>query len=123
MDNNNKQSIINESKDNKRKNGFSTASFVLAVAPIAILLIVLGAYRIIDKIGLDDPKLTVAGWLIFLLVWTLPVAAIISGILSVIFGVVGLKKKKTVFAWAGIIIVSLEALYVLWIGILQVLNI
>ena len=117
------QVISNGTKDKNRKSGFSTASLLLSVTPIAFLLIVLGGFRIVDEVGLNDNKLTASGWLIFLLIWVLPVVAIISGILSVIFGVVGLKKKKTMFAWVGIIIVSLEVLYVLWIGVLKVLNI
>jgi hypothetical protein len=42
--------------------------------------------------------------------------AIITNILSVILGIIGLRGQKTVFAWAGIIIVSLEVLaaFLIW---------
>ena len=97
---------------NKRSR-FSIASFVLAAAPIAVLLLVFIICLIISGGGSSDTDRGAIWWLFIASIWIVGMAAIITNILSVIFGIVGLIKKKTVFAWVGIIIVSFEVVAVI----------
>ena len=103
--------IDNEIKNSKRKSGYSIASFVLSAAPLAILLMVF-VFCLIVSVVIPDAG-SVIWWL---LIGAIPIfipVAIITNTLSIIFGVKGLKGKKTGFAWAGIMIVPLEVLAVL----------
>ena len=99
--------------DTNKKNKFSIASFVLAAAPIAVLLLTFIVCFIFSGGGFSDNDMGAIWWLFIAMIWIVGMAAIITNILSVIFGILGLIKKKTVFAWVGIIIVSLEVLAVL----------
>ena len=114
MDNN--LSTVNVIEDKNKKRGYSKASFILSVAPIAFLLIVFIICFIISGGGASEDTGAIWWLLIAAIMISLPVAAV-TNILSVVFGIKGLKNKKTVFAWAGIAIVSLEvlALFVLWV--------
>jgi len=115
MDNN--LTTVNMVENKNKKSGYSKASFILSVAPIAFLLLVFFICFIISGGGASDNDRGAIWWLLIAAIMiSLPVAAV-TNILSVVFGIKGLKNKKTVFAWAGIAIVSLEvlALFVLWV--------
>ena len=109
----NNLSIGNVPIDNNKQNRFAIASFVLAAAPIAVLLLVFIVCLIISGGSSSDNDRGAIWWLFIASIWIVGSAAIITNILSVIFGIVGLIKKKTVFAWVGIIIVSFEVVAVL----------
>ena len=98
---------------NNKKLFFSIASFVLAAAPIAILLAVF-LFCFIASAADPSGNIGSAVWWLFIaaVIIFVPVAAI-AGILSVIFGILALRGKKTVLAWAGIGIVFFELLAVL----------
>ena len=113
MDDDNKLSIDNVFEGNNRKSVYSKVSFVLSAAPIAILLIGFIFCLVVSGGRVSDNDRGAVWWLFIAMIWMLVPVAIITNILSVIFGVIGLKGKKTVFAWGGIIIVSLEVLVVL----------
>jgi len=115
MDNN--LSTVYVVEDKNKKSGFSKASFILSVAPIAFLLIVFIISFIISGGGASDNDRGAIWWLFIAAIFIFIPVAGVANILSVIFGIKGLRNKKTVFAWAGIAIVSLEvlALFVLWV--------
>ena len=106
-------SIGNVPIDNSKRSKFSIASFVLAAAPIAVLLLVFIICLIISGGSSSDNDRGAIWWLFIASIWIVGMAAIITNILSVIFGIVGLIKKKAMFAWFGIIIVSIEVMAVL----------
>jgi len=110
-------SAVNVVEDKNKKSGYSKASFILSVAPIAFLLIVFIISFIISGGGASDNDRGAIWWLFIAAIFIFIPVAGVANILSVIFGIKGLRNKKTVFAWAGIAIVSLEvlALLVLWI--------
>jgi len=111
MDNN--QSTVNVALEKSRISGYSKASFILSVAPIAFLLLVFIISFIISGGGASDNDRGAIWWLFIAAIFIfIPVAAV-ANILSVIFGIKGLRNKKTVFAWAGIAIVALELLAIL----------
>lgn len=114
----NKLSTNNVSKDNSRKSASSIASFVLSLAPIVILLMVFLFCLIISGGSFSDNDRGAIWWLFITVIMVLIPVAIVTNILAIIFGVIGLKRKKTAFAWSGIIIVALEGLAVLVIWVL-----
>ena len=99
--------------DHNRKSGYSIASFILAVAPITILLLVFLFCLVISGGKSSDNDQGAIWWLMVAAVVTLVPVSIITNILSIVFGVIGIKRQKPAFAWAGIMIVSLEVLSVL----------
>ena len=108
---NDKSSIDNVSEDNNRSNVYSKISFILAVIPIAVLLIgfiycLLAYQEVFGKSG------GAAIWIAFSLVAVSVISPVgmIMNILSVIFGVIGLKRKKTAFAWLGIKIACINVM-------------
>ena len=103
--------VDTRTKREKRTSDLSVASFVLSAAPLVILLIVSVFCLIVSAVIPESGS--VIWWLLIAMIPILSPIAIITDILSVILGVKGLKGKKTVFAFAGIIIVSLEVLGVL----------
>jgi len=111
MDNN--FGAVNVIVDKNKKSGYSKASFILSVAPIAFLLLVFIISFIISGPGAADNDRGAIWWLFIAAIFIfIPVAAV-ANILSIIFGIKGLIYKKTVFAWAGIAIVALELLAIL----------
>jgi len=104
-------------EDKTKKSGYSKASFILSVAPIAFLLLVFIISFIISGPGASDNDRGAIWWLFIAAIMIfIPVAAV-TNILSVIFGIKGLLYKNTVFAWTGVTIVFLEilALLLLWV--------
>lgn len=114
----NKLNTDNIFKHNNRKSGFSIASFVLPLIPITILLIGFLFCFIISEGSISDNDGGAVWWLFLAMIFILVPVTIITDILSIIFGIIGVKSKKTVFGWVGIIIASLEFLAVLLIWIL-----
>jgi len=115
MDYNN-LSMNNEFENAGKKSGFSTASLIIAVLPLWILLLIVLFCCIILYSGvLPTDYADVVFIPIFMVMILIPVS-IFTNLLSVILGIIGLlKSKKTVFAWAGIVIAVLELLTVLWL--------
>ena len=113
MDNNPYTVNVNLNVDKNKKSGYSKASFILSVVPLAFLLLVFIISFIISGGGASDNDRGAIWWLFIAAIFIFIPAAAIANILSVIFGIKGLKNKKTVFAWAGIAIVALELLAVL----------
>lgn len=106
------------SDEQNRKSGWSIASFILSAFPIAILLMGFLFCLIASGMGLGA-----IWWLFIALIWIMVPVTIIANIVSVILGVKGLKIKKTIFAWAGIIVVLIEIIAVILIyGIVTLVN-
>ena len=111
----------NGSKNSSKKGGYSKASFILSAAPIAILLI--GFLLCLFVSAVIPGGGSSVWWLFIILLYIVVPIAIITNILSVIFGIIGLKSKKTVFAWAGIGLVAIEAISILLtVGIIIAVN-
>ena len=111
MNSDNKLSAGNDSKNSGKKSGYSTASIILSASPIAILLI--GFLFCLFVSGVVPGSGSVIWWLFIILLYIVVPISVITNILSVIFGIKGLKSRKTAFAWAGIGIVAFEAAAVL----------
>ena len=109
----NKSSTDKVSKNNNRKRAVWIASFVLAAAPVILLLMVFLFCLLVSVVA---PDAGVIWWLFIAAVFIFIPVAVITDILSVILGIIGLRSQKTIFAWAGIIIVSLEVLaaFLIW---------
>ena len=94
METQNDQSTVDLSIDGNKVSGYSVASFVLAVAPIALVLI---EYLILRIVLLGDApynaKETVAMFIVFIIFLNIPLA-VFTNILSIIFGIMGIKRKK-----------------------------
>jgi len=104
----NGQSVFSTSKNNSRISGYSIASFILAVVPVVILLAGFLFCLVVSGGNLSDNDSGAVWWIfIAMLIVMVPVTGI-ANILSVIFGIIGLKKKKTVIAWVGIAVVAIE---------------
>lgn len=124
MNHDNEPSAVDVSKNSGRKNGYSIASFILSATPPVILTIGYLFCLIFSGGGVSDNDGGAIWWLFVILIWILVPVAIITNILSLIFGAIGIKANKTVFAWSGITIVALEILAVLlFSGITTVANI
>ena len=107
-----KLNIDNAIKNNNEISGYSIASFILSAAPIAILLIIFLFCLLISVVVPGGGS--VIWWLLIGTIAILGPASIITNILSIIFGVIGLRNsKRTVFAWGGIIFVFLDVLVAL----------
>ena len=94
--------------DTDKKSGFSIASIIISVLPLAILLLVFLICLIVSGGASGDNDRGAVWWLFISTIWIIIPVASITSILSVIFGILGLRRKKTAFAWTGIIIVCLE---------------
>ena len=98
--------------DNGSKNsGYSRASFILSALPITILLIGFLFCLLVSVVVPGSGS--VIWWLFIILLYIAVPLTLITNILSVIFGIKGLKIKKTAFAWSGIGIVAFEVIAVL----------
>jgi|GEM_PF-6498308 len=110
-------------RNNDGKSGYSIASFILALAPLAILLIGFLFCLIVSGGQTSDNDMGAVWWLFIFLLWILIPTTLITNILAIVFGVIGLRRKRTMFAWSGIAIVVLEALVIVLIsGIIAVAN-
>ena len=108
-------------KSDERNSAFSKASLILAAAPLAILLLVFIFCLIISGGRGSDNDEGAIWWLFLAAIAVVGPVAIVTNILSVIFGIAGIKRKKTAFAWAGIITVAIEliAALLIWIFFLR----
>ena len=100
-------------KIKNRSRVFSVTSLILAAAPLAIFLVALVFCFLVSVIvpGADS----VIWWLIIAIIPILFPVAIVASIVSVVFGVIGLKGNRSVFGWAGIAVVLLDILVALLI--------
>jgi len=105
--------VANVSKVQKSQSAFAKASFILAVVPPAVLFIVF-IFSFIISGGFSPNDAGGAIWWVLIAAVTIiaPIAAV-TGVLSVIFGIIAIIRTKTVFAWVGIIIIIVEILGVL----------
>jgi len=95
---------------NNRNNRYSRTSFLLSAIPLTVLIIGFLFCLMVSGGSLSEAD-SGAVWLLFVfLICIIGPVAIITNILSVVFGIRGLKIKKTVFAWSGIAIVAIEVL-------------
>ena len=110
---------VNEMNNTSQKSGYSVASLISSSAPIAILIIGFLVCLALSGGKISDNDSGAAWWYFIALIMVFVPMALIGNILSIIFGVMGLKRKRTLFAWAGIIVVLLEVLaavcFVLWL--------
>ena len=104
---------VNDMKNGRNVNGYSVASLVSSSTPVVILLAGYLICLAFSGGNYSDNGSGAVWWYFIALIMGLVPVAIIGNILSVIFGILGLKKQKTIFAWLGIIIVLLEVLAVL----------
>lgn len=97
-------------KKERQPNPYAITSFVLAIAPIIIWLLII-VFLVIFSGESNFGFVAGASWPLFiiLLVVTL-IIGLIADILAVIFGIIAIVKRKTLFSWLGIIIVDVEAL-------------
>ena len=103
-----RQSVVSVSKNNSRISGHSIASLILAVVPVVILLAGFLFCLIASGGSLSDNDSGAVWWLFIALLMVMVPVTGIANILSVIFGIIGLRKKKTIIAWAGIAVVAIE---------------
>ena len=100
-------------KSRKRRTRCSIVSLVLAAAPLAVTLAVFLACLFfalfVEGAG------SVIWWVMIAMVPILGPVTIVTCVLAVIFGIIGLKGRKTVLAWSGIAVVILEVLIALLI--------
>ena len=115
MDAQNDQSAIDIPQKGGKVSGFSIASFVLAVAPIAYLVIGWSVLSIVDR-GAPANGGEVIFWLYIILILLFTMAA---NVLSIIFGIIGIIRKRIGFAWAGIVVISLEVLALVFLALLH----
>jgi len=106
---------VNPYKENNKKIGFSIASLILSAVPFAVMLMGFLFCLIISGGKLGDNDAGAVWWLFVAMIWMFVPVAPITGILSAILGVIGLKGKKSVFGWTGIIFASLNILVLLLI--------
>ena len=103
-------------RERMRGSGFySKASFVVATAPVAILLLVAVFCFILSGGEGSDNDRGAVWWLLIGAISVLGPVAIVTNTVAVILGTIGLRKQRTKFGWAGIIIVFLQIVTVLWI--------
>ena len=100
--------------------GYSKASFLLSAVPLAVLLIVFLVCLIISGGEASDNDRGAIWWLFLAALWVVGPVAAVTDILSVIFGIIGLKRRKTRFAWAGIgiVVAEIAAVLLIWAFVL-----
>lgn len=85
-------------------------SFILALTPIASLILGFLFCLLLSKGGISDNDSGAVWWYFVFLMWALiPITPIVD-IVSIVFGVKALKTEKISIAWAGIIIAATELL-------------
>ena len=100
-----------------RPNSFTITGFILAAAPVVILLLGFLFCLVFSGGQSGDNDMGAVWWLFVILLWFLiPITAIADAV-SVILSIVGIRrrrgKKKTLFTYSGFIIIALELLAVL----------
>jgi len=110
MDTYKEPNVTSWSKKPRSISGYSIASFFLSASPLAIVLMGFLFYLLVSGGSTSENDMGAVWWFFIFLIWIIVPIALIANILSIIFGIKGLKIKKTIFAWAGIAIVILEIL-------------
>jgi len=106
--------VNNKVENTGKKSGFSAASLIIAVLPLVILLLGFLFCFILSGGSSSDNDAGAIWWLFIAMLGIIVPASILTNLLSVILGIIGiLKSKKTVFAWSGIVIAGLELLTIL----------
>lgn len=123
MDSYQELNVVNVPNNKSGKSGYSIASLVLSAAPIIILLLGFLFCLIVSGGSTSENDMGAVWWLFLFLILIIVPVAIATNILSIIFGIIGLKRKKTIFSWAGIAIVILEIVAILSVvGIVTIIN-
>jgi len=94
--------------DDKKNKAFSKASLILALAPLAILLIGFLFCLFLSSPAVFGDDQGVIWWIFIALITVMIPVAIVTNTLAVIFGILGLRTNKSLFGWLGIIIAALE---------------
>lgn len=86
----------------KNKSGFSIASLIFSLVPFVIVMLGFLFYFIYSSIAPSSEA--VVGWVILIGLMIAVYSSPLTGILSVVFGVIGIKSNKKLFSWLGITI-------------------
>lgn len=100
--------VIDSHKKSNSKNKDSIISLILAASPVAIVLIVFLFCLIVSGGNNSENDMGAVWWIFVVLIWIMIPVTIIANILSIFYGVKGLREKNTKFAWVGITIILLE---------------
>ena len=103
--------ISNSDGNHNKKSACSVVSLILSAAPLAIFLLGFAFCLVVAYVVPNADS--VIWWLLIAMIPILVPVTIVTSILSVIFGIIGLRAKKTVFAWAGIGFVLIDILVAL----------
>ena len=102
-----------------KKNAWSKASLFLSISPLVIVLLIF-LFCLILSGGHGSDNDAGAIWWVFVASLTILIPlTIITSVLAVVFGIIGLKGQKTMFSWSGIILASLNILTILWFFIFR----
>lgn len=97
-------------KKERHPNPYAITSLVLAIAPIIIWLLIIVFFISVSGES-NFGFIAGASWpWVLILVAVAVIIVLVANILAVIFGVIAIIKRKTLFSWLGIIIVAVEAL-------------
>lgn len=100
---------INEPKKAGFKNRDSMVSLILAIVPIIIILSGFLFCLILSGGQTSDNDMGAVWWLFIALLGVMIPTTLVANIIAIVFGIKGIRKQKTLLAWAGIIIVIFEA--------------
>lgn len=120
----NKGTNINTNISRKRnsKNKYSISSFILALSPLVILLLGF-LFCFLVTVTSSNGEMEAVWWIFVFLIWIMTPVTILINILSIVYGIKGLRAKRSGFAWAGIVIVLLEVFLIVSIyGITTLVN-
>ena len=98
-------------EDNKRKRQ-SLTSFILAVIPFVVWFLVFVFCLIGSQGKISDNDGGAIWWVMIAMTFVLFPLTIILDIISLVFGVLGLKGKKTLRSWLGIIFVVIDIILI-----------
>lgn len=90
------------------KNRESKISLILASLPVAIVIIVFLFCLVVSGGSTSENDMGAVWWIFVVSIWIMTPVTIIMNILSVYYGVKGLREKHTKYAWVGITIVLIE---------------
>ena len=111
MNDNNVEIENTDLEDNKRKR-YSLTSFILAVIPLIVWFFVFVFCLISSQGKISDNDGGAIWWVMIAMIFVFFPLTIIFDILSLVFGVRGLKGKKTFRSWLGIIFVAIDVLLI-----------
>jgi hypothetical protein len=87
---------------------YSTLSFLAAIVPIGMLVVVFLFCLGFTLIDTTNYTRGTVWWLMVATLWFMILFAPFMDIIALIFGIKGFKRTKSLFAWAGTLVVILE---------------